>query len=74
MRILHVIPAVASRYGGPSAAVLGMCRALEMRGVSTTIATTNADGPRTLGVPLNQLTRFEDVPAMFFQRRFSESF
>lgn len=46
MRILHVIPAVAARYGGPSTAIWPMVRALrEVEGFDVEIATTDADGP-----------------------------
>lgn len=46
MRILHVIPAVASRYGGPSTAIWPMTAALrELGGIDVEIATTDADGP-----------------------------
>ena len=32
MKVLHVIPAVAARYGGPSQAVFGTTRALAEQG------------------------------------------
>jgi glycosyltransferase involved in cell wall biosynthesis len=45
MRVLHVIPAVAPRYGGPSTAIWPMTSALrELGGVDVEIATTDADG------------------------------
>ena len=44
MKILHVIPSVAPRYGGPSQAVVEMCRALRATGTEVMIATTDADG------------------------------
>jgi glycosyltransferase involved in cell wall biosynthesis len=47
MRILHVIPAVAPRYGGPSTAIWPLTAALrEVGGVEVEIATTDADGPK----------------------------
>ena len=49
MRVLHVIPSVAQRYGGPSRAVIEMCRALRQDGVDTLIATTDADNPGEVG-------------------------
>lgn len=52
MKILHVIPAVAPRYGGASQAVLGMGRAFQEEGVDGLIATTDADGPGRLSVEL----------------------
>jgi glycosyltransferase involved in cell wall biosynthesis len=44
MKVLHVIPAVSSRYGGPSRVVVSLCEALAEQGVSVEIATTDADG------------------------------
>lgn len=72
--VLHVIPAVAARYGGPSVAVVGMCRALVQMGVEAAIATTDADGPGRLPVDLETWTGHEGVETIFFQRRLSEAF
>jgi glycosyltransferase involved in cell wall biosynthesis len=74
MRVLHVIPAVAARYGGPSHAVVGMCRALMAAGVEPLIATTDADGAARLDVPIAEETSWRGVPAIFFRKDFSESF
>lgn len=52
MRILHVIPALAPRFGGPPKVVVEMCRELARRGEQVSIYTTNFDGPRKLDVPL----------------------
>ncbi len=52
MKILHVIATVAPRYGGPSAALPVMCKALAARGHHVEVFTTNVDGPGTLPVPL----------------------
>lgn len=70
MKVLHVIPAIATRYGGPSYSVIGMCRALSdlAAGVEVTIVTTDADGADGLDVPLDTRTRYEGVPAYFFHR------
>jgi glycosyltransferase involved in cell wall biosynthesis len=72
--ILHVIPAVAARYGGPSVAVIGMCQALRNLGVSTLVATTDADGKSRLDVPEGEVEDFEGVPMMFFPRQASEAY
>lgn len=74
LRVLHVIPAVAPRYGGPSAAVVGMCRALQEAGVETLIATTDADGRGRLAATLERPTTFAGVPTIFFRRQASEGF
>ena len=73
MRVLHVIPAVASRYGGPSVAVVSMCRALIDAGVDVTLATTDADGRGRLDIGPG-VTTWRGVPAVVFPRDFSESF
>lgn len=74
MRILHVIPAIAARYGGPSAVVLETCQGLARRGHSVIVATTDADGPGRLNVPLGQVTNHQGVPCIFFERTSSEAF
>lgn len=74
MKILHVIPAVARRYGGPSTAVLQMCRALSDAGQGVVLATTDADGGGSLRVPLSCPTRLDGVDAVVFPRQWSEAF
>ena len=74
LKVLHVIPAVAPRYGGPSVATVGLCRALRAAGVSTLVATTDADGPNRLDQPVGREVIWEQVPAIFFGRIGSESF
>ncbi len=73
-RVLHVIPAVAPRYGGPSVATFGMCRALDSCGVETVVATTDADGDSRLPVETGSLQKHQGVSTIFFPRVFSESF
>jgi glycosyltransferase involved in cell wall biosynthesis len=71
MRALHVIPAVAPRYGGPSAAVLPMCAALaRLPSVSVEIAATDADG--TAGRLAAADLPAGDVPVRLFRRDWSE--
>lgn len=75
MKVLHVIPAVAKRHGGPTQAVFGMCRALEREGVESLIATTDADGPGgRLPVELGRPVKYEGVSVIFFPRQWSEAF
>ncbi len=73
-RILHVIPALAARYGGPSIAAVGMCGALTRAGVETLIVTTDADGPGRLSVPIGQVTPTSGVPTIYFRRRGSDAY
>lgn len=73
-RILHVIPALAARYGGPSIAAVGMCRALTRAGVETLLVTTDADGPGRLKVPIGQVTPTSGIPTLYFRRRGSDAY
>ncbi|HEY7180132.1 MAG TPA: glycosyltransferase [Blastocatellia bacterium] len=73
LKILHVIPSVAPRYGGPSHAVFTMCRALQAQGTEVLIATTNADGSGELPVALGEKVVYQDTPAIFFSRQWSEA-
>lgn len=74
MKVLHVIPAVAPRYGGPSQAVVEMCLALQEQGIDVQIATTDADGENHLKVELGRVFNHRGVPAIFFHRNFNEPF
>lgn len=70
MRILHVIPGIAPRYGGPSAAIGSMVAALNRTsGVTAEIATTDADGA---GRRLDSLALRPDVVTHLFPRTCSE--
>jgi glycosyltransferase involved in cell wall biosynthesis len=73
LKILHVIPSVAPRYGGPSKAVYTMCRALQDRGIEVLIATTNADGSGELPVALGEKIDYQGAPTIFFHRQWSEA-
>lgn len=74
MRILHVIPGVAPRYGGPSAAVFEICRSLANVGLEVMIATTDANGPGRLPVALGRTVDYQNVPTIFFPRQWSEAY
>jgi glycosyltransferase involved in cell wall biosynthesis len=69
MRVLHVIPAIAAAYGGPSKVVLDTCKALRAKGVEAEIATTNADLDGNLPIPKESPTLIEGVPVYFFERK-----
>ncbi len=74
MRVLHVIPAVAPRYGGPSQAVTEMCLALQRAGVDVELCATDADGNGRLDVELGKPTLYRGVRTHFFRRDRSEAF
>lgn len=74
MKVLHVIPALAPRYGGPIRAVFEMCRALDRQGVETLIVATDADGRGRLAVQLGRPIVYEGARAIFFLRQWSEAF
>ena len=74
MRVLHVIPAVSPKYGGPSHALVGMCQALMARGVEVQIASTDAEPGGHLSVELESPTTHAGVPAIFFHKHLSEAF
>jgi hypothetical protein len=59
VKVLHVIPAVAPRYGGASHAVF---------------AITDADGNEKLPVALGEKTIYQDIATIFFTRQWSEAF
>jgi len=66
MRILHVIPSLAPRDGGPAKAAIEMCRELLRRGEHTQIYTTSADGSGCLDVPLGWQTEVGGVTVTYF--------
>lgn len=68
MRVLHVIPTVARRYGGPSVAIRGMTEALASLGADVTVVTTDADGPGKLDVPLGEAVADGGVTYRYFPR------
>jgi len=51
-----------------------MCRALAADGIDAQIATTDADGPDRLDVPLGEWMTWNGVRTIFFRNAFSESF
>ncbi len=68
MRVLHLIPSISPRRGGPSQAVLAMTAVLRKSGVEARILTTNDDGPDQLALPLGQWQEQDGVPALVFPR------
>ena len=74
LKVLHVIPAVAQRYGGPSQVVFEMCRAIESHGVDVLLATTDADGRGSLSVEIGKPVDYQGTQTIFFRRQWSQRF
>lgn len=70
MRVLHVIPSVSERAGGPATAIIPMCRALMREGIEVLLVTTDAGLPGTNG----DCFEYKGVPARFFHSQWGESF
>jgi glycosyltransferase involved in cell wall biosynthesis len=70
MRVLHVIPSVAERSGGPAMAIVPMCRALMEQGMDVLLVTTNS------GLREDEVAGcdYKGVPAKFFASQLGESF
>ena len=64
MRVVHVVPAVSQRFGGPSN-VPGLVRCLARHGVDATLLTTDADPEGRLEVPLNERSVRDGVAYRF---------
>jgi len=80
MRILHVIPSVSERSGGPGQAIFPMCRALAQHGIEVLLISTD-HGLREEGVSVAlshsgkpmEFTH-KGVPAIFFPTQWGDSF
>jgi glycosyltransferase involved in cell wall biosynthesis len=64
VRILHVVPGISPKYGGP-ANVPGLLRGLIRYGVDATLMTTDNDPDGRLEVPLNVPVVRDGVPHIF---------
>lgn len=70
MRVLHVVPGLSPQFGGPSKAVMQICKALNSKGVKADIVTTNADVRGVLRVKLNTPVVIDEVTVYFFNSPF----
>jgi glycosyltransferase involved in cell wall biosynthesis len=68
MRVLHVIPSLSPKRGGPSEVALNLVRSLQELNIDAEIITTNDDEDGLLDVPLFRRVPYEGVPVWFFPR------
>jgi len=71
MRVLHVIPSVAERSGGPATAILPMCRALVEQAAEVSLVATNEG---LTEISTDRFTDYKGVPARFFPVQLGASF
>ena len=72
MRVLHVIPSVDERSGGPATAIVPMCRAIRQQGIDVLLLSTTAGLPREMRH--GEVLDYKGVPAIFFPAQMGESF
>jgi glycosyltransferase involved in cell wall biosynthesis len=71
MKVLHVIPSVSTRSGGPAEAIIPLCRALQETGIDVLLATTDSGSDIEFSeTPINH----KDVRTIFFPAQFGDSF
>jgi len=70
MKVLHVIPSVSERSGGPGHAIIPMCRALQKQGVEIVLASTN-DGNEHAALPNGD---YKGVETHLFPVQWGDSF
>ncbi len=72
MRVLHVIPSVDERSGGPATAIVPMCRALMQQGIDVLLLSTTAGLPAEISH--GEILEYKGMPAIFFPAQLGESF
>src|SRR6266568_8899384 len=72
MKVLHVIPSVSERSGGPGQAIIPMCRSLQEQGVEVLIATTDAG--LNEAITLRAPGSHKGIPTIFFPLQWGQSF
>lgn len=70
MKVLHVIPSLSARHGGPSVALPLIARSLVQAGVSVDVATTDDDGPgMRVDVPLGRPVQRDGWRVFHFRKQ-----
>ena len=71
MRVLHVIPSVSERSGGPAAAIVPLCLELQKQGIEVLLASTNHGITQK---SVDGCVDYRGVSARFFPVQLGESF
>jgi glycosyltransferase involved in cell wall biosynthesis len=71
MKVLHVIPSVSERSGGPATAIVPLCRALQAEGIEVLLATTNHELTQA---QVDCIADYKGVTARFFPVQVGASF
>jgi len=66
MKLLVIVPALGSVYGGPSKSVLELAQALGQQNICVDVVTTNANGDTVVDVPLQQWIQKENYRVQYF--------
>jgi glycosyltransferase involved in cell wall biosynthesis len=70
LKVLHVIPSLSPKHGGPSFALPMMARSLVQQGVQVDLATTDDDGPGCrMKVPLGQRAERDGYGVFYFAKQ-----
>lgn len=73
VRVLHVIPSISQKAGGPSQAILPMCRALSDQEIDLVLLTTD-DGLDRQQLIYGESSNFQGVQTIFFPAQLGDSF
>lgn len=74
MKVLHVIPSISERSGGPGQAILPMCRALLEHGVDVLLASTTADLGDVSERDHERVFMVKGMPVILFRKQFGNSY
>lgn len=66
MKLLVVVPALGSVYGGPSKSVIELAQSLGKSGIDVDLVTTNANGRSVVDVPLRQWIQKDYYRVQYF--------
>jgi glycosyltransferase involved in cell wall biosynthesis len=74
MKVLHVIPSIGGKSGGPGQAIIPMCRALAEHGIEVLLATSDADLNGESKPECGRVAVYSDQQVIFFPKQLGNSF